>query len=60
MAIKNYKCNDCIHSGICKVEDKIVVFLDTAKKPLDVDITIDSCKNYQEVKAIVKSDEEED
>lgn len=47
MAIKNYICEGCTHSLVCKVSDKIVVFHKDAKKPLDVDITIDSCKNYE-------------
>jgi predicted RNA-binding protein with TRAM domain len=49
MAIKNNICLRCSHSGICKIEDKIVVFDEDAKKSLGVDITIDKCKEYKEV-----------
>lgn len=49
MAIKNKLCLSCTHSGICKIEDKIMVFDGEAKKDLGVDITIDKCKEFKEV-----------
>lgn len=47
--VLNYICEDCQHCGVCKIQDKIVVFNDDAKKPLGVDITITECKNYLEI-----------
>jgi hypothetical protein len=52
MAIKNYICERCNHSLVCKVNDKVIVFHEEAKKPLDVDITIDYCKNYEPVNKV--------
>lgn len=49
MAVKNNICLDCEHSTLCKIEDKIVIFLDDAKKPLGVNITINDCKNFKKI-----------
>lgn len=49
MAILNNICENCDHSGICKVEDKIVVFSEDAKKPLGVDVEIKECQNFKEI-----------
>lgn len=50
MAIENNICLECNHEGLCKVQDKIVVFDKDAKKPLGVDIEIKECKNFEEAK----------
>lgn len=47
--INNYICPDCDHFGICKVNDKIVVFHEDAKKSLGVTIKIETCENYKSV-----------
>lgn len=48
--INNNICMNCTHSTLCKIEDKISVFSDDAKKQLGVDVTIDNCQNYEEIK----------
>ena len=50
MAIENNICIQCNHDTICKIQDKIVVFDDDAKKPLGVDIEIKNCTNFEEAK----------
>lgn len=47
--INNYICKDCIHLGLCKVNDKIVVFEDNGKKSLGVNILVQKCENFKEV-----------
>jgi hypothetical protein len=49
MAINNYKCENCEHSTLCKKEDKLVVFKDDAKKPLNINITMDDCSDFKEI-----------
>lgn len=50
MAIQNNICLQCNHMGLCKIEDKIVVFAEDAKKLLGVDIEIKKCSNFEEAK----------
>ena len=47
--ITDYICKNCDHFGICKVNDKVAVFDESAKKPLGVNITINDCENFKEV-----------
>ena len=50
MAINNNICMDCDHSLVCEIASKkLFVFSEDAKKPLGVDITIDSCDNFREI-----------
>ena len=48
--IKNNICENCNHLLICKINDKLAVFHEDAKKDLGVTITINECKEYSEVK----------
>lgn len=47
--INNNICLNCEHSTLCKIEDKINVFSEDAKKPLGVEITIDNCDNFKAI-----------
>ncbi len=49
MAITNYICENCDHYGVCKINDKLSVFSEDAKKDLGVTIRIESCREYKEV-----------
>lgn len=44
--INNFMCEDCDKAAVCKVLDILAKFKDSAKNPLGVDITIDSCINF--------------
>lgn len=45
--VNNFMCESCDKSAVCKVLDVLSKFTDDAKKkPLGVDITIDSCANF--------------
>lgn len=50
MAIKNNICENCNKSLVCKIADKLGAFSEDAKKDLGVDITINQCKEFDEVK----------
>lgn len=47
MAILNDICSVCEHLLVCKINDKLAVFSDDAKKDLGVDIKIEKCISYQ-------------
>ena len=47
--IKNNICENCNHLLICKINDKLAVFSEDAKKDLGVTITIENCQEYSEV-----------
>ena len=49
VAVLNNICEQCDHSGVCKIEDEILVFSEFTNKPLGVDIEIKGCKNYKEI-----------
>lgn len=49
MSIKNHICENCSKYFVCKIADKLGVFALEGKKDLGVDITIDQCKEYNEV-----------
>jgi hypothetical protein len=55
--INNYKCKDCDHYFVCKKISTLDKFDDESKKYIGVDITIDQCKDFQEVE--LKSGEDE-
>lgn len=48
--IKNNICENCDKALVCKIADKLAVFSEDAKKDLGVDLTINSCKEFKEVK----------
>lgn len=50
MAIENNICLECNHESLCKIQDKLIVFDENAKKPLGVDIEIKACDNFEEVR----------
>ena len=47
--IKNNICENCNHLLICKINDKLAVFSENAKKDLGVTITINECKEYSDI-----------
>ena len=46
MAIFQNYCDECSHADVCKIKDKLDAFHSDAKKPLGVDITIESCSSF--------------
>lgn len=46
MAVANFSCPNCSHSGVCKLEDKVSIFNDV-KKDLGIEITMDACRNFK-------------
>ena len=44
--INNYMCEQCDKAAVCKIMDILAKFSDDAKKPLGVDISMDSCLNF--------------
>lgn len=60
--INNYKCDNCDHSTVCKIVDKLAPFHEDAKKDFGVTLTINSCREYSSVDSededIEDSDEE--
>jgi len=49
MAVNNFKCLDCDKSAVCKIYDKLTPFNDE-KKDLGVEITMDTCREFKDVK----------
>jgi len=45
--INNFLCIKCDKQAVCKIYDILAKFDEEAKKPLGVDITIDSCANFE-------------
>ena len=45
--ITNNLCPTCDKSAVCKIYDILAKFDSEAKKPLGVDLTIDSCLNFE-------------
>lgn len=46
--ISNDICNACSKSEVCRIRDILCKFDADAKKQLGVDITIDSCINFDD------------
>lgn len=46
MSVRNFICETCCKRRVCAVAKKIYAFSDEVKKPLCVDITMDSCIEY--------------
>lgn len=47
MLINNNMCKTCSKNFVCKIRDILDKFDEESKKPLGVDITIDSCSNFE-------------
>ena len=45
--INQFLCIKCDKQAVCKIYDVLAKFDEEAKKPLGVDITIDSCANFE-------------
>lgn len=45
--INNFMCTKCTKEPVCKILTIIEKFDEDAKKPLGVDITIDSCLHFE-------------
>jgi hypothetical protein len=50
MAINNYVCPNCNKYIVCSRKDILEKFSEDAKKDLGIDITMESCDEYQEQK----------
>lgn len=49
MAITNYICEQCNHYQVCgNIKKAIDRFSDEAKNNLGVDITVNSCSNFEQ------------
>lgn len=46
--IKNCLCDTCKHISVCKKYDVIQKFDDDNKKFIGIDITMDSCEDYEQ------------
>lgn len=44
--INNYICSNCIHALVCKKVDILEKFDTDSKKYINVDITMESCKDF--------------
>lgn len=44
--VNNFMCENCDKAAVCKIINILEKFSDDAKSPLGVDITIESCENY--------------
>ena len=45
--INSFLCIKCDKQAVCKIYDILTKFDEDAKKPLGVDITMDSCANFE-------------
>ena len=45
--INKFLCIQCDKQAVCKIYDILAKFDEEAKKPLGVDITMDSCANFE-------------
>ena len=46
--VNNFLCSACSKEPICKIVDLIFKFHEEAKKPLGVNLTMNSCSHYDE------------
>lgn len=46
--IKNCLCNNCKHANVCKKMHVLQKFDDENKKFIGINITMDSCEDYEE------------
>jgi hypothetical protein len=47
LMINNNICLHCSKSFVCKIRDILAKFEEDAKKPLGLDLTIDSCHHFE-------------
>lgn len=45
--ISSFLCIKCDKQAVCKIYDILAKFDEESKKPLGVNITIDSCANFE-------------
>lgn len=48
MSVINFICENCSKRRVCAIAPKLFAFSDDAKKELGVDITMESCKEYEQ------------
>lgn len=48
--LNNKICESCVKAAVCRNVDILYKFDETAKKQLGIDITIDSCENYEKTR----------
>lgn len=48
MSVLNFLCEDCKKRRVCGFVGKLDKFSDNAKKDLGINITMDSCRDYDE------------
>lgn len=46
--IQNNLCEICKHSTVCRNKDILYKFDESAKKDLEIDITLNTCGNYEQ------------
>jgi len=47
--INNFKCDNCTHILVCKKLDTLVKFDSDNKKYIKIDITMESCSDFDNV-----------
>lgn len=45
--INNFLCDTCAHFNVCDKKKNLMKFHESAKKNLDIEITMDSCADYE-------------
>lgn len=48
--LSNKLCESCGKAAVCRNIDLLYKFDEAAKKQLGIDITLDSCENYEKTK----------
>ena len=46
--VKNFMCSSCAREAICKHSDIVYKFHEDSKKPLGINITMDSCSHFED------------
>lgn len=46
--IDNYLCASCNKVNVCRINDILARFDESAKKKLGVDLTMDECQNFDD------------
>lgn len=54
--IDNYLCQSCSKVSVCRINDILAKFDESAKKRLGVDITMDKCFNFEDATKDAVSD----
>lgn len=50
--IDNYMCDKCEHLSVCKKADILDKFNEDSKKYIGIDITMESCINFNSIEVI--------